>query len=87
MFYSVEGNNATTEPPMLDLHYFNRLNKVLLFNPNFSSKLRTKSWKICFILIEVLSSAEYFDSFLFFDSETVKNENIQVCAFPANFFA
>ena len=64
-----------------------RFNKVLLFNPIFSSKLWTKSWKLCFSLIEVLSSAEYFDSFLFFDSETVKNENIQVCAFPAKFFA
>ena len=57
---------------MLGLHYFNRLNKVLLFNPLFSSKLRVKSWKICFILIEVLNSAENFSSFPFFDSGTVK---------------
>ena len=85
--YRVAGDNSTTEPPMLDLHYFNRFNKVLLFNPIFSSKLWIKSWKLCFSLIEVLSSAEYFDSFLFFDSETVKNENVQVCAFPAKFFA
>ena len=33
--YRVEGDNSTTETPMLDLHYFSRLNKVLPFNPIF----------------------------------------------------
>ena len=47
----------------------------LLFNLIFSSNLWTKSWKFCYSLIEVLNSAEYFGSFLFFDSGTVKKCN------------
>ena len=69
--YRVAGENSTTEPPMLDVICFDSLNKVLLFNPTFSSKLWTKSWKLCYSLIEFLNSAEYFGSFLIFDSGTV----------------
>ena len=65
MVYCVEGDNATAEPPMLDVYCFNRLNKNFALHFNFSPNfwIKNHEW---FISFEFWTSAIYLSSFLLF---------------------
>ena len=65
MVYCVEGDNATAEPPMLDVYCFNRLNKNFALHFNFSPNfwIKNHEW---FISFEFWTSAIYLSSFPLF---------------------
>ena len=71
---------------MLDLHYFNRLNKVLVFNPIFFRNFEQIIKNFVSFQLRFRIQLIIWVVFLFFDSGTVKNWKNVKLRFSRKFF-